>query len=132
MTADFTDTAMKTTGTGLNRRKEGSFGEELAAEFLQKNGYLILERNYRFGRGEIDLIAKDGEELVFVEVKARRSISYGPPEDAITPAKERQILAVAEGYLYEKKIDIQPCRFDVIAIRYVKGKADIRHIKNAF
>lgn len=115
-----------------NRRAEGSKGEDLAAEFLTKNGYLILARNYRFERGEIDLIAQEGEELVFVEVKARRSASYGPPEDAITPAKERQIRTVAEGYLYEQNIDSQPCRFDVIAIRFVEGKAEIHHIKNAF
>lgn len=123
---------MKKAHTAINRRKQGAVGEELAAEFLQKNGYLILERNYRFERGEIDLVAKDGDELVFVEVKARHSLSYGPPEDAITPAKERQVRAVAEGYLFEKHIDVQPCRFDVIAISYAQGKADIRHIKNAF
>jgi putative endonuclease len=116
----------------LNSRKEGSRGEDLAAEYLERNGYEILDRNYRFERGEVDLIAKDGDELVFIEVKARRSDAFGLPEDAITPQKEEQIKRVAEGYLFERQIENQACRFDVVAITYNQGKADIRVIRNAF
>lgn len=116
----------------MNRRTKGTEGENLAAEFLQQQGYQILERNYRFDRGEIDLIAKEGKDLVFVEVKARHSGEFGSPEEAITPSKEAQLRKVAEGYLYENHIGEQPCRFDVVAIAYDRGKPQIRLIRNAF
>lgn len=116
----------------VNKRAQGAIGENLAAEFLEKNGYLILQRNYRFERGEIDLIAKDGDELVFVEVKARTSKAFGSPEESVTPEKQEQIRNVAEGYLFENGIEDQPCRFDVVAIRYEKGKPNITLIRNAF
>jgi len=91
-----------------------------------------VERNYRFDRGEIDLIASDGDELVFIEVKARRSDAFGPPEDAVTPQKEEQIRRVAEGYLFERGIEDQSCRFDVVAVTFTSGETDIRLIRNAF
>jgi putative endonuclease len=116
----------------MNRRKQGSIGEDLAVLFLEKKGFKILARNYRFERGEIDIVAEEGEELVFVEVKARRTSSYGAPEDAVTDEKQEQIRAVAEGYLFEKNIDNRPCRFDVLAIEFKNGKADVRHIRDAF
>jgi putative endonuclease len=116
----------------INRRILGKAGEDLAARFLEQQGFIIIERNYRFERGEIDLIAEDGEELVFVEVKARRSTAYGAPEDAVTEEKQEQVHAVAEGFLFERDIDNRPCRFDVVAIEYRNNNTDIRHIKNAF
>ena len=115
-----------------NRRKWGKAGEDLAARFLEQNGLKILERNFRFERGEIDLIAEEGEELVFVEVKARRSNAFGAPEDAVTERKQEQVQNVAEGYLFQHDIDNRPCRFDVVAIEYRNGAAEIRHIRNAF
>lgn len=116
----------------VNKRAQGAIGENLAAEFLEKKGYLILQRNYRFERGEIDLIAKDGDELVFVEVKARTSKAFGSPEEAVTSVKQRQIRIVAEGYLFESGIEDQRCRFDVVAISYEKGKPNVKLIRNAF
>ncbi len=116
----------------MNKRTQGAIGENLAAEFLEKNGYLILQRNYRFERGEIDLIANDGQELVFVEVKARTSKAFGAAEEAVTPEKQKQIRVVAEGYLFEHEIENQGCRFDVVAINYVNGKPIIKLIRNAF
>ena len=116
----------------VNRRKQGSSGELLAAEFLERLGFKILERNYRFERAEIDIVAGDGDELVFVEVKARTSESFGSPEDSITPQKEEQIRDAAEGYLLEHEIDDTICRFDVVAIEFVNGKPEIRHIRDAF
>lgn len=107
-------------------------GETLAAQFLEKKGYAILERNYRFDRGEIDLVAKDGQELVFVEVKARYSRDYGAPEESVTPAKEVQLKKVAEGYLYEHNIENQSCRFDVVTISYERGTPVLRLIQDAF
>jgi putative endonuclease len=116
----------------VNRRRQGEFGEKLAAQYLEKNGYRILEQNYRFERAEIDLIAEDGDELVFVEVKARSSKSFGEPEDAVTEQKENQIRSAAEGYLFENNIEDRTCRFDIIAVEFKNGIADIRHIKDAF
>jgi putative endonuclease len=116
----------------INRRTQGKAGEDLAASFLERNGLKILERNYRFERGEIDLIAEEGDELVFVEVKARRSKMYGSPEDAVTEEKQEQVHAVADGYLFERDIDNRPCRFDVVAIEFKNGKAEIRHTRDAF
>ena len=115
-----------------NRRKWGKAGEELAAQYLERNGLKILEHNFRFERGEIDLIAEEGEELVFVEVKARRSNAFGAPEEAVTEKKQEQVHAIAEGYLFIHDIDDRPCRFDIVAIEYQNGTAEIRHIRDAF
>lgn len=114
------------------RKQRGAVGESLAAQFLQRGGMKILHRNYRFERGEIDIVAEDGEELVFVEVKARRSKSYGEPEEAVTEQKQEQLRKVADGYLFEHGIEGRACRFDVVAIFFHNGKADINHFKNAF
>jgi putative endonuclease len=116
----------------INRRIQGKAGEDLAARFLEQNGLKIIERNYRFERGEIDLIAEEGDELVFVEVKARSSAVFGAPEDAVTEEKQEQVHTVADGYLFEHDIDDRACRFDVVAIEFKKGKTEIRHIRDAF
>ena len=115
-----------------NHRAKGRAGEDTAVDYLTKKGYHILERNFRFERGEIDIIAVDKEDLVFVEVKARRSKAFGDPEDALTAAKCNQIRKVAEGYLSECNIDDQQCRFDVIAIEYEEDVPVIRHLVDAF
>jgi putative endonuclease len=115
-----------------NRRIQGNAGEDLAAKFLESNGFTIVERNYRFERGEIDLIAEEGDELVFIEVKARNSTSFGAPEDAVTEEKQEQVRAVADGYLFEHDIDNRPCRFDVVAIEFKNGIPEIRHIRDSF
>jgi putative endonuclease len=115
-----------------NLRAQGKIGEEQAARYLEHNGFKILERNYRFESGEIDLIAEEGEELVFIEVKARRSKKFGLPEEAVNEDKQEKIQAAAEGYLYERDIDDRACRFDVIAIEYENDEAVIRHIRDAF
>ena len=116
----------------INRRTQGKTGEDLAAQFLERNGLRILERNYRFERGEIDIIAEERDELIFVEVKARRSTGFGTPEDAVTEEKQEQVRAVADGYLFEHNIDNRPCRFDVVAIEFKNSKTEIRHIRDAF
>ena len=116
----------------INKRERGAQGENLAVDYLEKKGYRILERNFRFERGEIDIIAEQNSALVFVEVKARRSRAFGEPEDAVTISKRNQLQKVAEGYLYKNNIDEKECRFDVIAIQYENGKATIRHYENAF
>ena len=115
-----------------DRKKSGTDGESLAVRRLQDEGLTILGRNYRFERGEIDIVAQEGDEIVFVEVKARRTRAFGPPEEAVTERKQVQIRRVAEGYLYEHSMEHCPCRFDVVAIIFDNGKAHIDHLKNAF
>ena len=116
----------------MNRQQKGKAGEDLAAAMLEKQGYEILQRNYRFDRGEIDLVAREGGELVFIEVKARHGDRFGSPEDSVTPAKEEQLKKVAEGYLLEHQLDNQACRFDVVSISYREGAPQMRIIRNAF
>jgi putative endonuclease len=116
-----------------NKRKTGSEGEEIACEFISKLGYKIVERNYQFGHGEIDIIAKDGDTLVFIEVKYRKNLEYGPPELAITKGKQNLVKRTATAYLWEKKIKDELSRIDVIAILKLPGqKPKINHIINAF
>lgn len=113
----------------MNKRAVGSEKEETAAQFLAAQGYRILERNFRCRTGEIDLIAQDGEYLVFLEVKYRSGNEMGLPEEAVTFQKQRTISRVALYYLTTKRhrTDV-PCRFDVVAIAGDK----IRLHKNAF
>ena len=116
----------------VDRRSKGTAGEDAAAEYLRRNGYRILKRNYRFMRGEIDIIAQDGFTLVFVEVKARHSNEFGTPEEAVTRRKQIQVRKIARGYLAERRIGDTDCRFDVIGIEYENGEARLRHVKDAF
>jgi len=99
----------------------GKQGETLAADYLEKKGFIILDRNYRFGPNEIDLICLDGNELVFVEVKTRTKHSREQdtvfPENAVTKAKQQSCFKVADAYIYERKMLTVPVRFDVISIR---------------
>ena len=99
-----------------SRLNIGKIGESLAVKHLKARGYRILAQNYRVRRGEIDLIAGDGEFIVFVEVKTRRSLKFGLPQAAVTLQKQRQISKVALAYLQAQNLLDAPCRFDVIAI----------------
>lgn len=114
-----------------DKKKIGQAGEERAAKFLTRQGYRILERNYRAPYGEIDLIALDRGELVFVEVKTRTSDVYGSPELAVNPRKQERMIRAALGYIKFKKLHQMPCRFDVIAISPTTEK-EIEHIRHAF
>ncbi len=114
-------------------KEAGRRGEELACRLLEEEGYLIEKRNFRFSHGEIDIIAKTGDILVFVEVKTRTNDLFGPPEAAITKAKQKQIIKIAKAYLYINEIHDTQCRFDVIAVNmedYINPK--LNHIVNAF
>lgn len=106
----------------------GVSGETLASNFLKKNGYKIIERNYKNKLGEIDIIASNKKTIVFVEVKARDTIVYGRPSEAVNFYKQNKIRKVAQQFLLENKLDGFPCRFDVIEIVGEK----INHIENAF
>ncbi len=111
----------------------GKTGEDLAVRYLKKNGYRILARNYRTPIGEIDIIAKDRETLVFAEVKTRKSTRYGHPKWAITPKKQRKLSMLALYYLKSVQGQYQKARFDVVSVRAQGPEAwDIEIIKNAF
>ncbi len=115
-----------------DRKTIGNKGEQLAAQFLLRKGFRILERNYRTSRGEIDIIAQKGRTLVFVEVKTDCTGGFGAPEGWVTSRKQRQIVKMALRYLREKDFpEIDP-RFDVIGITLREGKPEIEHIEGAF
>lgn len=100
---------------GARRQRLGRWGEDLAAGFLRQLGYEILEANYRCPLGEVDLIARDGAALVFIEVRTRRSLAAGRPEESVTPQKQRRLARVALHYLSRQTRETA-CRFDVLAI----------------
>ncbi|MGA7160121.1 MAG: YraN family protein [Bacteroidota bacterium] len=116
----------------MSTKEIGNSGERNAVSFLQHQGFVILERNYRSNHGEIDVVAMDGDNLVFVEVKFRHGTRFGSPEEAVTPAKQGLIRRTAEGYVQEKNLSNIPCRFDVVAITAEKGMKKFVHYKNAF
>ena len=113
-----------------SRRGTGNRGEEMAVRYLEKMGYCIIERNFIFQHGEIDIIAREGNELVFIEVKLRRGSNFGTPEESITARKQQLLRRTAEGYLALHQIDDVPCRFDVVTIQIEGAKATYRLYKN--
>lgn len=116
------------------RQGLGSTGERLAAEHLVREGYGILARNFRCRYGEIDIIAEDGQDLVFVEVKTRRGVAYGRPEDAVTIQKQRKLIQVASYYLSLQAHPERSWRIDVVAVQMsASGKLEeIRLYRHAF
>jgi putative endonuclease len=119
--------------SGTSTQDLGRSGEDIACRYLQGKRYEILARGFRMFRGETDIVARDGETLVFVEVKARADESHGRPEESVTPAKQRQIRRIAQGFLLEHPAPGVDCRFDVIAILF-RGTGDHRleHFIDAF
>jgi putative endonuclease len=111
----------------------GEAGEQAAKAYLQAQGFTILHENYATPLGEIDLIAREGEVTVFVEVKARTTDTFGPPEASVTLAKQRQIAKVAALFLQREGLGASACRFDVVSVSY-RGAAgpEIRLIRDAF
>lgn len=109
----------------------GNAAEAQALCYLQAQGLILVQRNFRCRTGELDLIMRDTETLVFVEVRSRRYAQYGSPAESVTPAKQHKLLSAAACYLQRQCLDL-PCRFDVIAIRKSAAKAQIEWIKDAF
>jgi len=116
------------------RRATGIKGEEEAARFLARCGYAILDKNVRTRAGEIDLVAKEGKTLVFVEVKTRKDLAGDPPQAAVNTRKQNRLGKLAHGYLKQKRMREIPCRFDVVSVivNDEGGVKAIRHIPNAF
>ncbi len=111
----------------------GRAGEDVAAAFLLARGYRIIVRNYRRRFGEIDIIAEDGAVLVFVEVKSRKTSSFGSPFEAVDRRKQRQISRVALDYITRHKEENRPARFDVVAVELKEGiPPRVDMIKDAF
>ena len=109
----------------------GELGEEMAVDYLSSLGYTILERNYRFDRAEVDIIAQDKEQIVIVEVKTRTSDFFGDPQEFVSPEKIKQVVKVADHYLISNEIDME-ARFDIVAILVNKKKEEIEHFIDAF
>ncbi len=117
---------------GGSRGRTGRLGEELAADRLESEGYRILERNYRCPFGEMDIVARDGESIVFVEVKSRRSARYGDPQAAVGVRKQETLSRIAQYYLKERNLRGCPARFDVVAVRILPEGNRVELIRNAF
>jgi putative endonuclease len=115
-----------------SRYKKGKEGERAAAEHLSSSGIKILDRNFRCPLGEIDLVAKDGKTIVFVEVRARQADGICSPEESITIYKRRRLTRAALWYLKQRGLLDSPARFDVVAIRWDGEKPEINWIVNAF
>lgn len=109
----------------------GKRGEEMAAQLLQRIGYAILERNWRYGNLEIDIIARSEKEIIFVEVKTRSDDSLMRPEEAVKWQKMRYMTIAAGHYIQYKRINLEP-RFDIVAIVLNSQRCDIQHFESAF
>ena len=115
------------------KKSVGERGEDLAARHLRRRGCRVLKRNYASPLGEMDIIARDGEVLVVVEVKTRASDDFGGPLAAVDVRKQRKLAQVAQCYLKQHRLGEVPCRFDVVGVTLVEGKEPvIEHIRDAF
>lgn len=112
----------------MNRKEKGKQKEQQAVEFLQRKGYNILSRNFRTRFAEIDIVAKDGGTLVFVEVRSRAYVSLGRPEESINKRKQKKLTMAASAFLAGYRQNFDAVRFDVVAI----SGDEIVHIENAF
>jgi len=115
-----------------NTKALGSTGEDRAVNFLRQKGFSIIRTNYRTPDGEIDIIAQDGDTLVFVEVKSRRSLSYGAPEAAVDMMKQKKLRKIALQFISHYQLFDRDCRFDIVALHYEEKAIQIKYIPNAF
>ena len=120
-------------GRQLSNRSSGAWGEELALRYLTQRGYVLIERNYRTRYGELDLILRDRDTLVFTEVKLRRGLGFGDPLEAVTPRKQASIRSMARQYLRDRRPGFfDTLRFDVVGIVLLGNAPRIVHVKDAF
>lgn len=116
----------------MNKRSFGKECEALASTFLTKKGYEILERNFSCSFGEIDIIAKDGKTICFIEVKARRSGNFGKPLESVHVFKQNKMIKVAQYYFLKNKLIDVPVRFEAIGIDLSVEPPKIEHVENIF
>ena len=112
------------------RSQLGARGEEVAAAHLAKAGLRVVARNFRTRRGEVDIVAEDGETLVLVEVRTRRTTSFGLPEESVTARKRQRIVLAAQQYIQEQGLESRPWRVDVVAVPTQRGAPEVRHYRN--
>ena len=110
----------------------GKDGEDLACRELARRGYAIVERRFRVRSGELDIVARDGPVLVFVEVKTRAGRRFGNPAEAVTPVKQRRLAQLANAYLVRHRLSDCPCRFDIVSVDVGVAPPSIEVIRNAF
>ncbi|MGZ3898910.1 MAG: YraN family protein [Bacteroidia bacterium] len=110
---------------------KGNWAEEKAVKFLLKKNYSILERNWRFKKYEVDIIAKHENTIVFVEVKSRGTDAFGDPEMAVTRGKQRFLITAADQYIKENSIELQS-RFDILSILVINNNITVKHLEDAF
>ncbi len=115
----------------VSQREIGEMAEKLAEQYLLKQGYAILDKNWYSGHLELDIVARDKNELVIIEVKSRHGIRYEHPSEAVTNTKIKRIVEAAEAYILEKDIDLET-RFDVITVIFFQQKFELEHFKDAF
>lgn len=115
-----------------NALRKGDLGEKIAVDFLVDRGFTIHETKFRHGRGEIDIVAEENGELVFVEVKTRGSLKFGEPEESVGIAKENRIRKAAMGYCVRYRLTDRFYRFDVVSIRFQGRMIVLKHLRNAF
>jgi putative endonuclease len=113
-------------------RKQGLAAEAIAAKYLATHGYVILNQNINYKFGELDIVARDGETLVFIEVKHRRNKYFGEPFEAVTKSKQQKIILAAQAYLTKYTCAIPNCRFDIISLVGDLNNPEIEHISDAF
>jgi len=109
----------------------GKKGEQMAVDFLTKRGYDIVERNYRFDKAEVDIIAKKESTLAIIEVKTRSTSDFGDPQDFVKPKQIQRLVKAVDEYVIENKLDVE-VRFDIIAIVKENKGFTIEHLENAF
>jgi putative endonuclease len=115
-----------------SRIRTGKKGEEIAVRHLQKLGYRIMERNYRCPLGEIDIVARDNNTIVFVEVKSRKTEEFGDPELAVGKMKQRKLTLISLYYLAQKNDSQVEARFDVVAVKMLRDRTEVKLIRDAF
>jgi putative endonuclease len=124
--------ALALDGVVDQRQSLGKRGEELACDELKRRGYRILDRRFRTRCGELDIVAQDNGVLVFVEVRARSGCRFGSPFESITRQKQRRLSAMAEAYLFVKRLAGAACRFDVVSVIEEQGGCKVELLKGAF
>lgn len=115
----------------MNTTELGAFGEQLACDYIQNNNFQILERNFKFKKNEVDIIAKKDNQLIIIEVKTRQTAEIGEPWRAVTRSKQKQIIQVANHYIQSNQITLDT-RFDIISIVRNSFRTEIEHIESAF
>jgi putative endonuclease len=115
----------------VTQREIGEMAEGIAEQYLSKLGYTILDKNWYYGHLELDIVARDKNELVIVEVKSRNGIRYEHPSEAVTNAKMKRIVEAADAYIQEKDINLET-RFDVITVIFFNQRHELEHFKDAF